>query len=72
MAKHDKRVKYHSEADKPVMLSLRVPRELNDRLERYASEHRRKSQSWSGWIEMRLEWTQTHVAAELGAPQRRR
>ena len=56
MAKHDKRVKYHSEADKPVMLSLRVPRELNDRLERYASLHRQKvSELVRDGIEMRLD-----------------
>ena len=56
MAKHDKRVKYHSAADKPVMLSLRVPRELNDRLERYASLHRQKvSALVRDGIEMRLD-----------------
>ena len=56
MAKHDKRVKYQSEADKPVMLSLRVPRELNERLERYASLHRQKvSALVRDAIEMRLE-----------------
>lgn len=56
MAKHDKRVKYHSAADKPVMLSLRVPRELNERLERYASLHRQKvSELVRDGIEMRLD-----------------
>jgi hypothetical protein len=56
MAKTDRRFKYESEADKPVMLSLRVPRELNDRLERYASEHRQKvSELVRDAIEMRLE-----------------
>lgn len=56
MAKHDKRVKYENDAEKPVMLSLRVPRELNDRLERYASEHRQKvSELVRDAIEMRLE-----------------
>jgi len=54
--KDDKRVKYASDTEKPVMLSLRLPRELYDRLERYASEHRQNvSELVRDGIEMRLE-----------------
>jgi hypothetical protein len=56
MTKHDRRIRYQSDAEKPVMLSLRVPRDLYDRLERYASEHRQSVTALvKDGIELRLE-----------------
>jgi hypothetical protein len=56
MAKHDRRFKYASDAEKPVMLSVRVPRELYDRLERYAMQYRQSiSELVKDGVELRLE-----------------
>src|SRR5215831_16991119 len=40
MAQLDKRLKYQSDEEKPVTISLRLPKELHTRLVRYAMEHR--------------------------------
>lgn len=53
MTKLGKRLKYHSEDDKPVTISLRLPRELHARLEQYATQHR---QSISELMRDGLEW----------------
>jgi hypothetical protein len=53
MTKLDKRLKYHSDDDKPVTISLRLPRELHARLEQYATQHR---QSISELMRDGLEW----------------
>jgi predicted transcriptional regulator len=53
MAKLDKRLKYQSDDEKPVAISLRLPRELRTRLERYATQHR---QSISELVRDGLEW----------------
>ena len=56
MAKHDRRIKYTADIEKPVMVSVRVPRELYERLERYAGQHRQSiSDLVKDGIEMRLD-----------------
>lgn len=56
MAKKDRRFKYQEGADRPVTISIRIPQDLYDRLERY---HKQYNQSVSelvrDGIEMRLE-----------------
>src|SRR5262249_16246823 len=53
MAKLDKRLKYQHDDEKPVTISLRLPKELHVRLEQYAAEHR---QSISELVRDGLEW----------------
>jgi hypothetical protein len=53
MAKLDKRLKYQSDEEKPVTISMRLPKELHTRLERYATQHR---QSISELVREGLEW----------------
>src|SRR5262249_71428 len=53
MAKLDKRLKYRNDDEKPVTISMRLPRELHTRLEQYASQHR---QSISELVRDGLEW----------------
>jgi hypothetical protein len=56
MAKHDRRMRYQSDAERPVTVSLRIPQALYERLERYASEHRQTvSELVRDGIEMRLD-----------------
>lgn len=56
MAKKDKRIKYTSDTEKPVMVSVRLPRELYDKLERYATEHQQSiSELLKDGAVMRLE-----------------
>src|SRR5262245_53003224 len=53
MAKLDKRLKYQSDDEKPVTISLRLPKDLHTRLEQYAMQHR---QSISELVRDGLEW----------------
>jgi predicted DNA-binding protein len=53
MAKLDKRLKYQNEDEKPVTISMRLPKELHIRLEQYAAQHR---QSISELVRDGLEW----------------
>jgi hypothetical protein len=53
MTNLDKRLKYQSDEEKPVTISMRLPKELHSRLEQYASEHR---QSISELVRDGLEW----------------
>jgi hypothetical protein len=56
MAKHDRRIRYQSDAERPVTVSLRIPQALYERVERYASEHRQTvSELVRNGIEMRLD-----------------
>ena len=56
MAKKDRRVKYVTDTEKPVMVSVRLPRELYERLERYATQYRQSiSELVKDGIEMRLD-----------------
>lgn len=56
MAKHDRRMRYQSDAERPVTVSLRIPQALYERLDRYASEHRQTvSALVRDGIEMRLD-----------------
>lgn len=48
-----KRLKYQSEDDRPVTISLRLPKELHTRLEQYATQHR---QSISELMRDGIEW----------------
>jgi len=50
MAKHDRRMRYQSDAERPVTVSLRIPQALYERLERYVSEHRQDGiRASAGW-----------------------
>jgi predicted DNA-binding protein len=53
MATIDKRLKYQSDDEKPVTISMRLPKELHTRLVRYAREHR---QPISELVRDGLEW----------------
>jgi hypothetical protein len=53
MAKLDKRLKYQNDDEKPVTISMRLPKELHTRLEQYATQHR---QSISELVRDGLEW----------------
>jgi len=53
MAKLDKRLKYQNDDEKPVTISMRLPKELHTRLVRYAMEHR---QPISELVRDGLEW----------------
>jgi hypothetical protein len=53
MAKLDKRLKYQSDDEKPVTISMRLPKELHTRLEQYATQHH---QSVSELVRDGLEW----------------
>ena len=53
MAKLDKRLKYQNDDEKPVTISMRLPKELHARLEQYATQHR---QSISELLRDGLEW----------------
>lgn len=53
MAKMGKRLKYHNDEEKPVTISMRLPKELHARLEQYAAQHR---QSISELVRDGLEW----------------
>src|SRR5262249_24175979 len=53
MAKLDKRCKYQSDDEKPVTISLRLPKDLDTRLEQYATQHH---QSISELVRDGLEW----------------
>ena len=70
MAKHDRRIRYQSDAERPVTVSLRIPQALYERVERYASEHRQTvSELVRDGIEMRLDEPADPRSRELGAPQ---
>jgi hypothetical protein len=69
MTKKDRRVKYVSDTEKPVMVSVRLPRELYDRLECYASEHRQHiSELVKDGVEMRLETEADPRSLRAGSP----
>jgi hypothetical protein len=53
MAKKGRPATYQSDEDKPVTISMRVPKELHTRLERYAKQHR---QSISELMRDGIEW----------------
>jgi len=53
LAKLDKRLKYQNDDEKPVTISMRLPKELHTRLVRYAMEHR---QPISELVRDGLEW----------------
>ena len=53
MAKLDKRLKYLNDDEKPVTISMRLPKELHARLEQYATQHH---QSISELVRDGLEW----------------
>ena len=53
MTKLDKRLKYQNDDEKPVTISMRLPKELHTRLEQYATQHR---QSISELVRDGLEW----------------
>lgn len=53
MTKLDKRLKYQHEDEKPVTISIRLPKELHTRLEQYAAQQR---QSISELLRDGLEW----------------
>jgi hypothetical protein len=56
MAKKGRPFTYQSDDDKPVTISLRIPKELHTRLERYRKQHRQSlSELVKDGIEMRLE-----------------
>lgn len=53
MTKLDKRLKYQNDDEKPVTISMRLPKELHTRLEQYATQHR---QSISELVRDGLAW----------------
>ena len=53
MTKLDKRLKYQNDDEKPVTISMRLPKELHARLEQYATQHR---QSISELVRDGLAW----------------
>ena len=69
MAKHDRRIRYQSDAERPVTVSLRIPQALYERVERYASEHRQTvSELVRDGIEMRLDAPADPRSRRAGSP----
>jgi Arc/MetJ-type ribon-helix-helix transcriptional regulator len=55
MAKLDKRLKYQNDDEKPVTISMRLPKELHTKLEQYATQHRQSiSELVRDGLELRL------------------